>query len=180
MNRWSIWYPNLHAMHAIAGSLLKQSTMELILERKVKNATSTEGNLYIDGKWFCHTIEDVVRAKPGEWKKSVKVYAKTAIPYGIYRVLVTYSPKFKRMLTAILDVPDFTGIRIHSGTSENSSAGCVIVSYINDDGDGTKNRVVKDNKAMDDLCKIVQEAQKTQKVWIDIVDRKEDSKFWKA
>jgi hypothetical protein len=154
--------------------------MELILERKVHNATSTEGNLFVDGKWFCHTIEDVVRAKPGQWKKELKVYAKTAIPYGTYPVLVTYSPKFKRNLTLIDRVPDFSGIRIHSGTSENSSAGCLIVSHKSDDGDGSKNRIVKDNKAMDDLCNLVLAAQKKEKIFIDIVDRKEDSKFWKG
>ena len=56
--------------------------MEITLQRKIFNKTSTEGNLLIDGKWFCHVIEDVVRAKPGEWKSECKVYGKTAIPYG--------------------------------------------------------------------------------------------------
>ena len=154
--------------------------MDIILERKVKNANSTEGNLYINGKWFCHVIEDVVRAKPGEWKKELKVYAKTAIPYGRYQVMVTYSPKFKRMLTAILNVPDFIGIRIHNGVNEGSSAGCPIISYINDDGsNGIRNRVVNDKKAMNDLCDMVYDAQKKEKVMIDIVDNKEDSKYWK-
>lgn len=159
--------------------------MKLILERKVKNKTSTEGNLYINNgpngsfKWFCHVIEDVVRAKPGEWKKELKVYAKTAIPYGTYPVMVTYSPKFKRQLTLIDRVPDFSGIRIHNGTNEGSSAGCPIISYINDDGpDGIRNRVINDKKAMNDLVKIIQEAQKTERCWIDIVDKKEESQFW--
>lgn len=153
--------------------------MEIILERKFRNATSTEGNMYINGKWFCHTIEDVVRARPGQWKKELKVYAQTAIPYGRYQVMVTFSPKFKRDLTAVLNVPDFVGIRIHSGSSENSSAGCIIVSYKADDGpDGNRNRLVKDNKAMDDLCALVAKAQKTEKVWIEIVDKKEQATSW--
>ena len=153
--------------------------MEIVLERKYRNATSTEGNLYINGSWFCHTIEDVVRARPGEWKMELKVYAKTAIPYGRYRVMVTYSPKFKRLLTAILDVPDFVGIRIHSGTSENSSAGCLIISYKSDDGPkGDRNRLVKDNRAMDDLCNLVLAAQKKEKVFIEIVDKKELASSW--
>lgn len=153
--------------------------MNLILERKIKNALSTEGNLYVDGKWFCHTIEDVVRAKPGEWKAALKVKSKTAIPYGVYPVIVTWSPKFKRQLTLIDKVPDFSGIRVHNGSSEQSSAGCIIVSYKDDDGDGNKNRIVNDKAAMNDLCKLIQDAQKKEKCWIDIVDRKEDSKFWK-
>jgi hypothetical protein len=161
--------------------------MILILERKVHNKTSTEGNLYIDNgpdktfKWFCHTIEDVVRAKPGEWKKELKVYAKTAIPYGTYPVMVTWSNKFKRPLTLIANVPDFEGIRIHNGSSENSSAGCLIVSYKDDDGaDHMRNRVINDPKAMNDLCKLVEVAQKKEKIIIDIVDKKEDSKHWKS
>ncbi len=149
--------------------------MQIILERKIHNENSTEGNLYVNGKWFCHTIEDRVRAKPGEWKKELKVYGKTAIPYGIYPVLVTWSNRFKRPLTGVFNVPDFTGIRIHNGSSENSSAGCIIVSYKNDDGDGSNNRLINDPKAMNDLCDMVQEAQKKGKVYIHIVDKKEDA-----
>lgn len=141
--------------------------MELILERKIHNQTSTEGNLYVNGKWFCNTIEDVVRAKPGEWKKELKVYAKTAIPYGKYPVLVTWSNKFNRQLTGVFDVPDFEGIRIHNGTSENSSAGCIIVSYKDDDAN---HRLVNDKAAMNDLCNLVEEAQKKEKVWLTIKD----------
>lgn len=141
--------------------------MELILERKIHNANSTEGNLYINGKWFCHTIEDKVRAKAEEWKKELKVYAKTAIPYGRYPVLVTWSNRFKRMLTGIFNVPDFTGIRIHNGSNELSSAGCIIVSYKNDPK--SKN-LINDKAAMNDLCKLVAEAQKKEKVFITIVD----------
>lgn len=142
--------------------------MELILERKIHNPNSTEGNLYVDGKWFCHTIEDTVRAKPGEWKKELKIYAKTAIPYGNYPVLVTWSNRFKRMLPGIFGVPDFEGIRIHNGTTELSSAGCIIVSY---KADNDNDRLINDKEAMNDLCDLIEEAQKTQKVTIKIVDK---------
>ena len=140
--------------------------MELKLERKIFYDNATEGNLYINGKWFCNTIEDKVRAKPGEWKPSVKVYGKTAIPYGKYPVMVTWSNRFKRLLTAILNVPDFEGIRIHNGNSELSSAGCVIVSYKDDDAN---HRLVNDKAAMNDLCDIVYKAQQVEKVFITIV-----------
>lgn len=154
--------------------------MELILERKILNKDSTEGNLYINKIWFCHVIEDVVRAKPGEWKSSLKVYAKTAIPYGRYRVKVTWSPKFRRQLTQILDVPDFQGIRIHNGTNEKSSAGCPIISYLNDDGpDGIRNRLINDPAAMNELVKKIQAVQDKEEVWIEIVPRKEDALSWK-
>lgn len=140
--------------------------MELLLHRKILNENSTEGNLYIDGAWFCNTIEDKVRAKPGEWKSELKVYAKTAIPYGKYPVQVTWSNKFKRLLTGVFNVPDFKGIRIHNGTSEISSAGCIIVSYKDDD----KNHLlINDKAAMNDLCNRVQAIQNFEKVSINIV-----------
>jgi len=141
--------------------------MELILVRKIHNENSTEGNLYINKVWFCNTIEDRVRAKPGEWKKELKVYGRTAIPYGRYPVLVTWSNHFNRMLTGVFNVPDFEGIRIHNGTSENSSAGCIIVSYKDDD---KNHRLVNDKAAMNDLCDKVYAAQPKEKMWLTIID----------
>lgn len=146
--------------------------MDLFLERKILNDNSTEGNLLIEKKWFCHTIEDKVRAKPGMWKSENKVFAKTAIPYGRYEVAVTWSNKFQRRLPLIINVPDFEGIRIHNGTSELSSAGCVIVSFKSDDGpDSKRNRLVNDKKAMNDLCDLIEKTQKKEKVWINIVEK---------
>jgi hypothetical protein len=141
--------------------------MELFLERKIHNENSTEGNLYVDEKWFANTIEDRVRAKPGEWKKEIKVYGKTAIPYGRYPVLVTWSNRFQRMMVGIFNVPDFEGIRIHWGTSELSSAGCVIISYHDDDA---AHRLILEKQATEDLIKKVEDAQKTGKIFITIAD----------
>lgn len=153
--------------------------MELILERKIHNKNSTEGNLYLQEtgepwKWFSHTIEDVVRSAFGvTWRKVFKVYTKTAIPYGRYPVSVTWSNRFKRPMVGIFNVPDFEGIRIHWGTSELSSAGCVIISY---HADSPNHRLVFDKTATEDLIKLVEEAQKKEKIWITIVDKKEDAK----
>lgn len=146
--------------------------MQLILERKFHNENSTEGNLYINGKWFSHTIEDRTRAKPGEWKKELKVYGKTAIPYGTYPVLVTWSTRFKRPMVGIFSVPDFEGIRIHWGSSELSSAGCVIISY---KADNEHDKLINDKQATEDLIKIIEEAQKKEKIYIQIVDKLEDA-----
>lgn len=142
-------------------------TLELVLYRGQKTNTYTEGELYINGVFFCYTIEDKVRAKVGMWNKLLKVYAETAIPYGKYPVLVTWSNRFKRMLTGIFAVPDFDGIRMHNGTSAKSSAGCVILSYKRM-GPGW---VVNDVSAMNELCNRVTEAQKTSKIFITITDK---------
>lgn len=138
--------------------------MELLLVRKVLASTYTEGELFIDGKFFCFTIEDKVRAKAGLWNKLLKVYAETAIPYGRYPVLVTWSNRFQRMLTGIFNVPDFEGIRMHNGTSAKSSAGCPILSSKR----LLPGWVLNDKTPMNTLCSLVAEKQKTEKVFITI------------
>ncbi len=75
----------------------------------------------MDGVWECFTLEDRVRPA------GVKVYGATAIPEGTYRVLVTPSPKFKRPLPLIVNVPGFDGIRIHPGNTHLDTDGCLLV-----------------------------------------------------
>ena len=55
-----------------------------------------------------------------------KVYAQTAIPYEAYKIELSMSPKFKRLLPLVLDVKHFTGIRIHRGNTAKDSAGCIL------------------------------------------------------
>jgi len=50
------------------------------------------------------------------------------IPKGTYPVSVTFSPRFKRMLPLIGNVPGRSGIRIHRGTKPKHSKGCILVS----------------------------------------------------
>ena len=52
------------------------------------------------------------------------------IPAGEYRVEMTWSPKFKKLLPQILDVPERDGIRIHMGTQPEHSTGCVLVNHM--------------------------------------------------
>lgn len=139
--------------------------MKLLLKRKVLTNTYTQGELYINDVIFCYTIEDKVRAKAGMWKRILKVKAQTAIPYGKYPVLVTWSNRFKRMLTGVFNVPDFDGIRIHNGTSELSSEGCIIVSH-HVAGPG---KLVNDKSAMNQLCVLIEDAQKIEKVTLEII-----------
>jgi len=139
--------------------------MKLLLQRKVLTEKYTQGVLYVNGIFFCHTIEDKVRAKAGMWKRIFKIKAQTAIPYGIYPVLVTWSPRFKRQLTGVFNVPDFLGIRIHNGTSELSSEGCIIVSH-HVAGPG---KLVNDKQAMNQLCILIEDAQKKEKVTLEII-----------
>lgn len=95
--------------------------MKLTLKRNFKGADYTIGKLYIDGHYFCDTLEDTVRPN-GE-----KIKGKTAIPAGDYKVIKSYSPRFKKILPEILDVPGFTGVRIHAGNTAKDTDGCLLL-----------------------------------------------------
>lgn len=110
--------------------------MKLTLNRKFKGPAYTIGTLSIDGHFFCNTIEDTIRALPAVCPNTPKgrsctckekIYAKTAIPSGTYKVTLQYSPKYKKKMPYLHDVPHFLGIMIHSGNTEVDSAGCIIV-----------------------------------------------------
>jgi hypothetical protein len=105
--------------------------INLTLERLYLKPDYTIGNLSVRGMQFCQTLEDTVRDlnKDGDLEDEgeFKVYGETAIPYGRYKVVVTMSPKFKRELPLVLDVKHFTGIRIHRGSTNKNTSGCILV-----------------------------------------------------
>ena len=93
--------------------------MNLKLVRKTFTEESTTGELSIDGKFECFTLEDKVRA--------VKIHGKTAIPEGIYEVIINFSSRFKKPLPRLLKVPNFEGILIHPGNTAADTEGCILV-----------------------------------------------------
>ena len=84
------------------------------------------GDLFVDGVFFCHTLEDEKRAD------GLKVYGETAIPSGTYNVILNRSNRFKRIMPLLLDVPKFKGIRIHGGNTSKDSHGCPLVAFNTD------------------------------------------------
>ena len=120
--------------------------MELKLKIIARRDTYSIGKLYIDGIYFCDTLEDTVRDINHNGKfdnGEVKVYGKTAIPFGKYSVY-TYSPKFKRKLPLLLNVPQFEGIRIHPGNTAEDSLGCILVGKNTVVGKLTESKVTSD------------------------------------
>ena len=105
--------------------------MEILVKRLYKKSEYTIGKMYINGEYFCDTVEDTDRGLSQEMSNSYiearKVYGKTAIPVGRYRVVLSYSNKFKKTLPLLKDVLGFGGIRIHSGNTAEDSLGCIIV-----------------------------------------------------
>lgn len=99
--------------------------MELELKTVFKDDEYTIGKLYIDGEYFCDTLEDTVREiKPDG---TGKIKGMTAIPAGKYKVILNMSPRFKRILPRLLNVPHFEGVLIHRGNSAKDTDGCILV-----------------------------------------------------
>jgi hypothetical protein len=105
--------------------------INLLLERFYIGTKYTVGRLAVDGMYMCDTLEDVVRDLNHDGdlddEGEIKIPKFTAIPFGRYRVIITRSPKFRRELPEILDVHNFTSIRIHAGCSPEDTAGCILV-----------------------------------------------------
>ena len=100
--------------------------MQLELHRFKEGAKATLGNLFVDGVFECHTLEDVVRdlGPNGEGK----VWGATAIPAGTYDIVLTMSPKFGRIMPRLVNVPFFTGILMHKGNTDKNTEGCILVA----------------------------------------------------
>jgi hypothetical protein len=102
--------------------------MHLALHRIHRTGDATIGEMYLDGTFFCYTLEDVVRdlGPNGEGK----VWGQTAIPAGTYAVALTLSPRFGKIMPRLLNVPFFTGILIHKGNSPKDTHGCILVGDV--------------------------------------------------
>ena len=138
--------------------------MELVLNRILKTNNYTIGELTVDNKMLCDTLEDTVRPLPSTCPNTPsgkscnckeKVYGKTAVPEGTYKVKLGYSNRFRRILPQVLDVPHFLGILIHSGNSNKDTEGCILVGT----WDGkTENWISNSRVAFNKLMALLQSA----------------------
>ncbi len=94
-------------------------------------------------EYVCQTLEDPVR------EAGVKIQDDTAIPSGTYRVIITKSKRFGTMLPLLLDVPNFTGVRIHSGNTTADTSGCILVAAAR----GQHDDIVSSKAAMEQVQK---------------------------
>ena len=91
--------------------------MYIKLIRNEPRGNAITGRLVINGRWYCNTLERVGYQ----------------IPPLCYHVAVTMSPKFKRLLPLVQNVPQAgdkamrQGIRFHRGTKPEHSIGCILV-----------------------------------------------------
>lgn len=129
--------------------------MKLELIRKEFTEMSTIGDLLIDGKFFCYTLEDMYRDK--------KIKGVTAIPYGTYEVIINFSNRFQKPMPLLLNVPNFEGIRIHSLNTSDQTEGCIGIGFTKGN-----NYIGQSRKAFNELMPVLQKALKNGKVFIEI------------
>lgn len=98
--------------------------MLIVVQRETSKSETTLGKMYINGKYFCETLEDQVRPD------GVKVYGRTAIAAGTYKVSVTMSSRFKKELPLLDNVKNFSGVRIHGGNTSSDTLGCILVGQV--------------------------------------------------
>ena len=120
--------------------------MKIEIKRIHRTENSTIGELLVDGIWECYTLEDVER--------SVKIKNETAISRGTYKVIINKSNRFKRLLPLLLNVPNFEGVRIHSGNTNHDTEGCILVGRTR-----SKDFIGQSRKAFDSLFAKMQKAK---------------------
>lgn len=136
--------------------------MLLHLPRERSEESVTRGRLAIDGVFQCYTLEDVIRERPGVPVSEWKIKNETAIPAGRYRVVLTFSQRFQRVTPELLDVPGFTGIRIHPGNTAHDTSGCILVGTTRSGEQAIGGSRAAFNDLMDKLLSTGQE------IWIEI------------
>ena len=120
--------------------------MKIEVKRLHRTDNSTIGELSIDGKFECYTLEDIER--------DVKIKGETAIAKGTYKVIINQSNRFKRLLPLLIGVPNFEGVRIHAGNSNHDTEGCILVGQ-----NRSLDYITKSRKAFDSLFKKMQKAK---------------------
>lgn len=131
--------------------------MHITVQRRDLKDDRTLGAVLIDGVHFAYTLEDAVR--------DVKVQDATAIPPGVYEVIVNYSNRFARQLPMLLNVPGFTFIRIHGGNGPQNTEGCILVGK---ESDGE--RIWNCSGVVSELTFRIRNATTTGKVLVEVLN----------
>jgi hypothetical protein len=112
--------------------------MKIKIVREILNDTETLGTMFINDKFFAYTLEDRDRGlKSADTLADInkkKIKGVTAIPSGTYKIKLSVSNRFKRLMPEVLDVKGFAGVRIHGGNTHLNTEGCPLIArnrYVN-------------------------------------------------
>lgn len=145
--------------------------MKITVNRYKHDDDATLGNLSLDGRAYCKTLEDQPQFGP-------KVQDETRIPAGTYKVglrdaggmTAKYRARFPdihRGMLHILDVPGFVWVYIHIGNTDDHTAGCILVGYTCDE---THMTIGQSAHAYEGLYKDVVDAAAAGDLEIEIID----------
>ena len=143
--------------------------MEIQVNRIARKDGYTIGRMSLNGVYFCDTLEDTDRglnaAMSVDEILAKKIKAQTAIPTGKYDVILTFSPRFKRVLPLLLNVPGYQYIRVHNGKRPDSTEGCLLVGE-----NKVKGQVINSRATLERLMSVLLECEKRkEKIIITIV-----------
>lgn len=143
--------------------------MELLLKRKYFTEKSTVSELYVNDQLFSYVLEDTDRALDSKMGRKrigwLKQYGKTAIPYGRYEIVISFSARFKKYLPLLVNVPGFDGIRIHPGNYAEDTEGCLLPGTYNEQ---TPDFVGNSRVTFGKLLSKIQSVEKYEKIFITI------------
>lgn len=143
--------------------------MEIQVSRIARKDGYTIGRMSLNGVYFCDTLEDTDRGLNSTMSLdeilSKKRKGITAIPTGKYDVILTFSPRFKRVLPLLLNVPGYQYIRVHNGNRPDSTEGCLLVGENKEKG-----KVLNSRATLEKLMSVLLECEKRkEKISITIV-----------
>lgn len=153
--------------------------IEIVVTRKWPKATYTISTVTINGVYFSECVEDTDRGltqdMPSNKINRIKIYGKTAIPKGRYKIdMSTVSPKFRYrpwgkkyngIVPRLLGVPCFSGVLIHPLNNAEQSLGCLGFGQNKVKG-GVINAVETYYRLMDNY--LIPARQRGEEIWITI------------
>lgn len=146
-------------------------TCIIVVNRDIQLVGCTLGEMLLDGNHFCWTLEDENREVLGDdgqyhWVPERKVPGQTAIPSGLYRVILSMSPRFKRVLPEILGVPNYSYVRFHGANDPRDVEGCIGIGANRDVSNSRISNCAAVVNELVDYLKEKLDAHET--VWLDV------------
>lgn len=143
--------------------------MEIQVNRIARKDGYTIGRMSLNGEYFCDTLEDTDRGLNSTMSSdeilSKKRKGITAIPTGKYDVILSFSPRFKRVLPLLLSVKGYEGVRVHAGNTAEDTEGCLLVGE-----NKVKGQVINSRATLEKLMSLLLECEKLKEKMSIIIE----------